>query len=394
MRASVADSLEVQAARRIDVRQQRSARTRNAKECEVGREVKLTRRSEAPAADESGRLAEAASQRCKHHCSNQGGKNRERETSADPACSAGDPLQRIRQLRRRRIPAIERNDCPFDHGPQWRVHLRRLDRPPAIARQQMKQDHARAEDICLRSCGATGTNLRCEVHRCAEQRALPQRRLGCRAHIGQHDTPVVADNHVLRFDVAVHDAGGMQNGKRRADVANDSGSACWWKRSVLLDEGAQRPSAEQFHDDDRLIDVLIDVVDANDRGVVHAREAACLAEGSGADSSRRNDFQRHLAFEPAVPGAVDTTEGSFTDEFANFESVGEGLVEDSAGRTRRIRHPCDGSNNAKLVEDHAIVRVQAGPAGGIQRCAAADRSNGAFERVVLICHAPSPRQGA
>ncbi len=87
------------------------------------------------------------------------------------------------------------------------------------------------------------------------------------------------DQHVRRFDVAMHDARGVRGAERvreqRADTRDDLGE----DRPALLDLGEQRSPAHELHDDERRIAAgrASDVVHAQDVRVLEARRRARLA---------------------------------------------------------------------------------------------------------------------
>ena len=88
------------------------------------------------------------------------------------------------------------------------------------------------------------------------------------------------------------------------------------------DQVAQVVTLDDRHDEEHRPVVAAEVVDRDDRGVVHLGNEPRLALkallGFGSEQRRCDHLDGHLALEPRIPGAVDHTHASPTqlgDEF-------------------------------------------------------------------------------
>ena len=159
----------------------------------------------------------------------------------------------------------------------------------------------------------------------------------------------VGEQHVLRFDVAVDQAGlvgGTEGGQNRLEHVEGLPRA---ERAVGADQVAQRATANQLHrkEDMALIGAL--VIDRDDVGVAQPGGCVRLADEAGDElfvvsEARMHDLEGDRAVQSTVMGLVDhghaTASEAASDPVAPVEQAPDERVGDSrvhAGSLRALR---------------------------------------------------------
>ena len=117
------------------------------------------------------------------------------------------------------------------------------------------------------------------------------------------------DHDVRGLDVAVDDAARVAVVERLGDLDADVDDLAEAQR-LVADQPEQVRAADERHDEEERALVAAEVVDRDDRGVVHLRDDLRLAleallELRRVRSSRGDELDRDLAVEHRVPRAVD-----------------------------------------------------------------------------------------
>ena len=169
---------------------------------------------------------------------------------------------RLRERRRRGDPLLGQH---LQAAGERRVQLRRQARGElvelehvAVARrradQQRPQRRGEAEDVAGGADGAAGEDLGRHVARRADRDRALVLLLGAEragdAEVHEHDA-VVAQDHVLRLDVAVHDLLAVHVGQRLAAVADvlDRVADREPRVAAALEDRAQVHAVDEVHDD-------------------------------------------------------------------------------------------------------------------------------------------------
>ena len=181
------------------------------------------------------------------------------------------------------------------------------------AREHLVEHDAERVDVGLRADAAPARLLGREVLGRADDRAdLGHLRVaGVRdAEIGDLDAPVVADEHVVRLDVAVHHAVLVRVAQAGEHLHRDRDRALRRQRPLGLDDLLERAALQVLHRDVGPAVGLAAVVDGDDVGVVEARRGLRLApealdELAVLGIALRHDLERDLAAEARVLRQVD-----------------------------------------------------------------------------------------
>lgn len=136
------------------------------------------------------------------------------------------------------------------------------------------------------------------------------------AEVGEHDAPVLGDQHVGRLHVAVQDALAVRRAQHVEDGEPDLGGPPRRQRAVLADRLGERLALDQLHDDPRAVVLVDHVVDGHRAVVADPCDRLGLTQGARdqpallvlVDRGREPQFlDRDRAAERLVVGAPDRT---------------------------------------------------------------------------------------
>ncbi len=251
-------------------------------------------------------------------------------------------------------------------GVTVRELLRRLRAERVRARECLVQHQGRGEDV-----GGTGDVLaegllRRHVGERAEQPVVDGR-VGIAderdAEVGQLQDAVVAQQHVARLDVAVHDAVLVGVGQRIADRghrAHDGGVV-----EHALAEGARQVVAAHQLEDHVDVVVVLDALEQPDDGrVVERRGDPHLAPGAPLEALVAGDrLQRDRVAAGLVDRLEDGTRAADAEHADDPEASGDDALGKKCGNSGRL---------ALRPRRHATAPVFAGPRGKVANPCARD----------------------
>ena len=139
------------------------------------------------------------------------------------------------------------------------------------------------------------------------------------AEVEDLDPPLVGDHHVGRFEVAVDHAALMGRADRlghRDRPLEESFEG----EAVVRDPFAEASARDEFHDQEAVLQRLLDRVDRDDVRVVERCERPGLPGEAGHRVGvglrrSREELQRDVAVESGVPRLPDLAHSAFTDLF-------------------------------------------------------------------------------
>ena len=108
--------------------------------------------------------------------------------------------------------------------------------------------------------------------------------LACEAEVEDEHAPVAAHQHVVRLEVAVHEAHGVRGGEAPARLGEHVDHLAPGAR-LLLEPLAQRLALDELQGDEHLVAVLADVIHGHDMGVGEAGHGLGLAHEAQAGLS-------------------------------------------------------------------------------------------------------------
>ena len=215
-----------------------------------------------------------------------------------------DHLGQVR-AQRRAARGVRPTPCASRTSPERRA----LDR--MASREQVEQQDAEAVDLARRRRRAPLEQLGRHVERRAEQVAR-RRAFGVARAAEVHQDDAAADlaHHVVRLDVAVQEAGGVQRGERPAQVEPDARRLARAHRALRIDEVGERAALDELHPDAgqrrrlrRRRRPRRRWGDGCGRGAAPRRaEVAC-----GRAARRRSSFRATSRSRRGIPCAVDRT---------------------------------------------------------------------------------------
>ena len=143
------------------------------------------------------------------------------------------------------------------------------------------------------------------------------------AEVGDLHAAVAIEQHVLRLDVAVHDAAVVRELQRVADLRDDAQRLRGRQPSRAL-HLPQVHAVDELHQQVVQAARLAEVVDGDDVRVLKAREGARLArealgEARVARDGGRQNLERDQSVEPRLPRLVDGAHAALADQFEDLE---------------------------------------------------------------------------
>src|SRR6266480_207570 len=105
--------------------------------------------------------------------------------------------------------------------------------------QQMKEKDTEAVEIAARRWRLAGKDFRCEIHRRPRNAGGIGTLYTARAEVHQDDAAAVLAHHVLRFDITVHQSGGVNRCKRSTKIDGDSRRFSTTHRAVSTQPGLE-----------------------------------------------------------------------------------------------------------------------------------------------------------
>ncbi len=185
----------------------------------------------------------------------------------------------------------------------------------------MIQEHAKAVDVGRFAGGRTIEDLRCDVQRRSREVRQSRARIAVDFASGpevhQHDAATLLADDVVGLHVPVEEARGVQRRKRTTQIDADGRGFARAERAARVQQLLERLAAQQLHPEADAPFVHVDAVHRDHVGMAHARQQPPLAgdaRGLGvvAPACAAKELQRDLAFELAVPCAVDLAVGAAT----------------------------------------------------------------------------------
>ncbi len=123
------------------------------------------------------------------------------------------------------------------------------------------------------------------------------------------DVALVGDQHVLRFHIAVHQAGAVRGRQPAEHRPKHRGDGMGWHRAALGQQLAKRATFDQLHDQERMSTVDALVVDRDEPGILEPGNSAGLHLESGQELlvtgvAGVHHLQRYRPVQPRVESAV------------------------------------------------------------------------------------------
>jgi hypothetical protein len=146
----------------------------------------------------------------------------------------------------------------------------------------------------------------------------PRTAVGVRdAKVDHLDRATRGDQHILRLQIAVHDANVMRGAQRARDIGRDHDGARRVERTAL-DLAPQRVPFDVFRGDEQASVNLLERIDGRHRGMRDGRgrsrfAAQPLAQRRVAILQRRQRLQRDAPSEASVARAIDDPHAAAAD---------------------------------------------------------------------------------
>ena len=185
--------------------------------------------------------------------------------------------------------------------------------------QQVIEQYTDAVHVAPDRGLGSGEQLRCEIERCAGQsRGRRVAELEASPKVHEDDSAILSEHHVLRFDVAMEQTGGMHGGNGGTELNADRERLGRAEGLPLLDGLREREALDELHPQTDLIADALGAVDSDDVGMAHTCQQPALFDNRrrARRLARRcsgQDLQRDLAIESGVPGAVHLAKGTAPD---------------------------------------------------------------------------------
>ncbi len=220
---------------------------------------------------------------------------------------------------------------------------RALDR--IVLGDQVVEQHAEAVDVGGRGRRSAAQALGAQIQR----RAGEQVESGCRrlhrsagAEVHEDDAAALLAHHVVRLDVAVDEALGVDGGERAAQRPADDDRLVGAVRAAGVDLGGQRPAAHELHPQADAAVVLVGAVHDDDVGMLDAGEEAAFVEHPRgrivAAEARRQQLHGDVAAE-RIDGPIDLRERAAADRFLEAQRAPGRAAQVVVGAGRRSPAP-------------------------------------------------------
>ena len=185
------------------------------------------------------------------------------------------------------------------------------------ARHEEVKEHAERIDVARwRERGAEHTFGRQVQRRTGQPPCVgPDQRLAG-AEVHQHDASAALAHHVVRLQVGVDVALGMDCDQRAAQLSADGGGFLGAHRAVRLDFGRERPAVDELHPQADAAVRLTGAEDPDDVGMPDPREEAPFLEDAALEVGKVDAGVEELQRDDAVQrieGPVDGAEGASAD---------------------------------------------------------------------------------
>ena len=137
------------------------------------------------------------------------------------------------------------------------------------------------------------------------------------AEIDHFDVAVAPEHHVVRLEIAMHDALLVRRMESQRDLDGDVERFTDRQRTAA-DVLAQRRAVDKFHRDERRAVTLADVVDGQNMRVIERRGGSRFVREAAQTIGILINVTQHLdgddAFETVVHRAIDDTHAAFADK--------------------------------------------------------------------------------
>ncbi len=239
-------------------------------------------------------------------------------------------------------------DVPID--PLVGHRQRRVAGERGASGQHLEQQNPGRVHVAACVRGTRGHLFRRQI--CGGPQDDTARRRRCRgdrthqAEIGDLHLPGIGDQHILRLDVTVHQAGAVRHGERPQHRRRDGRRRVRGHRAPLAQQFTQRAALDQFHHQEDVVPVLSLVVHRNQTRMGQPRHRARLELeprqelGIGREL-RIHDLHRHRTVESQVRASVHDGHAAAGDRcldaVAPFEHRADQAV---ASRAHPVYPPC------------------------------------------------------
>ena len=205
-----------------------------------------------------------------------------------------------------------------------------------LAGHEVEEQHADAVEIRLDRRGLSVENLGREIQGRTDnpRRAAIAEQLLAGAEVHEDDAAARFAHDVLRFDVAVQQAGGVDGGERGADVLPDHRPFARAERAARSSRSDRAIPLDQLHPEPDAIVVLLGAEHLHDVRVADAREPAGLLQDPIVSHPRGlaffvEQFERDVPVEIGVERAIHLARHALTDPLEHDEAA------PAAGRSAR-----------------------------------------------------------
>ena len=144
--------------------------------------------------------------------------------------------------------------------------------------QKVEEQDAKTVEIALWGRRLAGEDFRREIHRRARhsRRVGPLRTAGTKVH--EDDAAAVLAHDVLRFDVAVDEAGRVDRGQRPAQIDPDGRRLSTAEGSVGPQPGFESLAVDELHPEPRGAVANVGTINGDDVGMTDPGERARLGQ--------------------------------------------------------------------------------------------------------------------